>query len=120
MKHSSLVGGPLGQRRRFTAKERQQWVEGWKRSQQTQVDFATEQGLSVGTLRNWVRRAGSGGTQQADPPKFVEVDLDRLVGPPGSSGAWEFEVRTPRGWVVAVASGAPVERLQAVLEVLRC
>ena len=116
-----MVGGPVG-RRRFTAKERQQWVEGWKRSQQTQVDFATEQGLSVGTLRNWVRRAGSTGPQQADHPKFVEVDLDRLVGPPpsGSSVTWEFEVRTPRGWVVAVASGAPVERLQAVLEVLRC
>jgi hypothetical protein len=79
-------------------------------------------GLSVATLRNWLRRAGSDGTQQPARPKFIEVDLGRLVGQQPSAGSvyWEFEIRTPRGWVVAVAPGAPVERLQAVLEALRC
>lgn len=122
MKHSSSQDRPLGRRRRATAEERQHWIEAWEQGQQTQAEFAAEHGLSVATLRNWLRRAGSEGSREPARPKFVEVDLGRLVGPQASPGptAWEFEIRTPGGWVVAVACGTPVERLQAVLEALRC
>lgn len=122
MKHSSSQDRPLGRRRRATAEERQHWIDAWEQGQQTQAEFAAEHGLSVATLRNWLRRAGREGTQQTVRPKFIEVDLDRLIGQRPSTGSvtWEFEIRTPLGWVVAVAPGAPVERLQAVLEALQC
>lgn len=76
----------------------------------------------MATLRTWLRRAGSDGTEQTVRPIFIEVDLGHLVAQQPSAGlvAWEFEIRTPRGWVVAVAPGAPVQRLQAVLKALRC
>ena len=122
MKHSSSQGRPQGRRRRATAEQRQHWIDAWEQGHQTQAEFAAEHGLSVATLRNWLRRTGSDGTQQPVRPKFIEVDLDRLIGQRPSTGSvtWEFEIRTPLGWVVAVAPGAPVERLQAVLEALQC
>ena len=122
MKHSSSQDRPLGRRRHATAEERRHWIEAWEQSQQTQAEFAAEHGFSVATLRNWLRRAGSDGSQQADRPKFIEVDLGRLIGQRPSTGSvtLEFEIRTPRGWVVAVAPGTSIERLQAVLEALRC
>lgn len=117
---SDTAGG--WRRHRTTLEERQRWIAAWERSQQTQAQFAASHGLSVATLRNWVRQRASDGSGEPARPKFIEVDLGRLVGPQASPGpvAWEFEIRTPGGWVVAVACGTPVERLQAVLEALRC
>lgn len=122
MKHLSSRSTPLDRRRRATAEERQRWIEAWERSQQTQAEFAAQHGLSVGTLRNWLRRAPRPSADERPRPKFVEVDLERLVGPQATarSGSWEFEIRSPGGWMVAVAPGTPVERLVAVLEVMRC
>lgn len=122
MKRSFSRSTPSGRRRRATVEERQQWIESWAQSQQTQAEFAAEHGLSVGTLRNWVRRASHGWAEERPRPKFVEIDLERLVGSEATPrcGSWEFEIRLPCGRVVAVAPQTPIERLQAVLEVLRC
>lgn len=122
MKHSTLGIAAGGRRRRATTEERQHWIEAWERSQQTQAAFAAKHGLSVATLRNWLRRAASQGAQQPVRPKFVEVDLGGLGAkqPSAGSPAWEFEIRTPRGWVVSVAPATPIERLQAVLEAVGC
>ena len=97
-------------------------IRAWRQSQQTQAVFASEHGVSVATLRNWLRRANSDGAGEATPPKFVEVDIGRLVGAeaPPRHGSWEFEIRLPCGRVVAVAPGTSVERLRTVLEAVRC
>ena len=117
---SDIAGG--WRRHRTTLEERQRWIAAWEQSQQTQAQFAASHGLSVATLRNWLRHSGSDGKRGPARPRFIEVDLGRLVGPQASPGsvAWEFEIRTPGGWVVAVAPGTPVERLQAVLEAAGC
>ena len=111
-----------GRRPRATAEERQGWIQAWEQSGQTQAEFAAEHGLSVGTLRNWLRRASRPSANGHDHPKFVEVDLERLVGPKATTRpeCWEFEIRTPGGWVVAVAPGTAVERLRAMLEAVGC
>ena len=117
---SDIAGG--WRRHRTTLEERRRWIAAWEQSQQTQAQFASSHGLSVATLRNWLRHPGSDGRREPARPKFIEVDLARLVGQQPSAGsvAWEFEIRTPGGWVVAVAPGTPVERLQAVLEAAGC
>lgn len=122
MKHSSSRSTPSGRRRRATTEERQRWIDAWEQSQQTQAEFAAQHGLSVGTLRNWLRQASRPSADERPHPKFVEVDLERLVGSEATArpGSWEFEIRTSGGWIVAVAPGTPVERLRAVLEAVAC
>lgn len=97
-------------------------IQAWQQSQQTQAAFAAEHGLSVATLRNWLRRAHGEGAGEPTQPKFVEVDLGRLVGSeaPPRHGTWELEIRLPCGRVVAVAPGTSVERVRSVLEAVRC
>ena len=111
-----------GRRRWSTAQERRQWIEAWERSQQSQAEFARSHGLSVATLRNWVRREAAEGQEMSKRPQFVEVDLGQVVGSRSAFGAggWEFEIRSPNGWTVAVAAHASMERVQGLLEALGC
>ena len=88
-------------------------------SGQTQAAFAAEHGLSVGTLRNWLRR------HRCPPVAAVplkEISLAEVLGPAatGRGGDWEFEVRLPGGIVVSVMRGTPANRVREVVEALRC
>lgn len=123
MKNSTLVNSRKGRRRRRTSRrERQQWVEAWERSEQTQEAFAATNGLSVGTLRNWIRGCAQQHAQAKAVPAFREISIGEILGGSRSaqSGAWEAEIRLPSGVVIAVGPSATVDRVKELLEALRC
>jgi hypothetical protein len=84
-------------------------VRRWRAGTDTQAAFAARYGLSVGTLRYWIRRVSS-----SDAPVFAPV---HVVAPAPEVAA--VEVALASGARVIVRDGATVELLQTVLAALR-
>ena len=85
-------------------------VRRWRAGTDTQAAFAARYGLSLGTLRYWIRRVPS-----SDAPVFAPV---HVVGAAGADAA-AVEVVLLRGERVIVRGGATVEIVQTVLAALR-
>lgn len=94
----------------------------WEISGQTQRDFADAKGLSVGTLRNWIRHHGTSTSAPVAAVELREIDLGHLLGPgmPTERGCWEFEIRMPSGVAIKVAKEASLTRIGGLVEALRC
>ncbi|MBL9139411.1 MAG: IS66 family insertion sequence element accessory protein TnpB [Verrucomicrobiales bacterium] len=99
---SDIAGG--WRRHRTTLEERQRWIAAWEQSQQTQAQFAASHGLSVATLRNWLRHPGSDAKRDPARPRFIEVDLGRLMGP-GIARFGGLGVRDPYAWRLGRGGG---------------
>ena len=110
-------------RRPYSSRDqRQRWVKSWRDSGLSQVDFARQHALRVGTLRRWIGKDSRPTVPMADPPAFQEFDLASLLGrarPPGSA-SWEVEIRLPSGVTLALAPGIPLSRVIELVEALRC
>jgi hypothetical protein len=65
-------------RRRRTASERTQWVERFRASGLTQVEFAEKEGLNLGTFRQWLYRSQTKALPAA-PPRFHELRVENLT-----------------------------------------
>jgi len=97
-----------GGRRRWLRTEREQLLRDFRASGLTQVRFAAEHGVSIGTLRNWIYKPASADDQSGG---FAPV---QIVGarPIGSRNA--ITVRWPQGVEVELAvdlDGSGVVRL---------
>ena len=111
---------PPRRRRRTSAQERGHWVEAWKRSDQTQEEFAATNGLSVGTLRNWIRGQRQARSPVETPPAFREMSIGDFLSRSGQSAEWEAEIRLPSGVVIAVTRRVSAVRVKELVEALRC
>ena len=113
---------PRRERRRTSKEERQQWVEAWERSDQTQQRFAAAHGLSVGTLRNWIRGSAARAARSKVGPSFRELSIGEILGgsPSEQSAGWEAEIRLPNGVVIAMSRSAAIDRVKQLLEAVRC
>ena len=95
-------------RRRWSRAEREQMLQDFRASGLTQVRFAAEHGVSIGTLRNWIYKPAMAGEQSGG---FAPVHLVG-AGSIGSRGA--VTVRWPHGVEVELAvdlDGSGVVRL---------
>ena len=104
-------------RRRFSDQERQAWICRYRASGLAQEEFARRQGLSVGTLRNWLYRFENGASspQAPEPIRLQEV---RVIG--GSDTiAWAAEVRLPGGASCRLSGGADPRWVGAIIDQLR-
>lgn len=109
--------------RRWTlAPERERWASAFSASGKTHAEFAREQGLTVSTLRRWVREQAGDSSPGPESVTLQEVDLSRLLGQEAIAGAgmWEAEIRLPSGVVIALARGTPVVRVRELVEAVRC
>lgn len=122
MKNSSLGISPRLGRRRTPVADRVRWVRAWESSGLTQRDFAQAHDLSLGTLRNWIRRHGGSQSITPEPVAFQEIRLSEMLGAPtaASSTPWEAEIRLPSGVVLSVAREATASRVRELMEAVRC
>lgn len=110
-------------RRRWTpAADQARWVKDWEESDQTQRDLARSDGLSVGTLRNRIRRHRGNPKPERGVVELRELDIRKLIGPELAVRfmAWDVEIRLPGGVTIAVAPGPPAARLRELVEAVRC
>ena len=122
MKKLSLVGSGRTRRRWTPVSERERIARAWEVSGQTQIDFADANGLSVGTLRNWIRHHGTSASAPVAAVELREISLGHLMGQGIASerGCWEFEIRMPSGVTIKVAKETPLTRIGQLVEALRC
>jgi transposase-like protein len=119
--------GKAGSRRRRTVEERCEIVERYLESGLTQRVFAREVGISVSSLRFWLRQASEEirtRAERAKPVSLLEVELDRGARS-GLSGDDEerecgmpYEIELPRGVRLRLGpdfADAAVSRLLALL-----
>ena len=112
-----------GRRRPYSSRDqRQQWVKSWRDSGLSQVDFARQHALHVGSLRRWIAEEPRPTATATEPPAFQEFDLASLLGPSQTPrpGSWEAEIRLPSGVTLALAPGVPLSRILELVEALRC
>ena len=106
MKDDSLG---LTRRRRHGAAEIARIVRTYQAGSVTQRQLATEHGISVGTLQNWLRRHrtdhGTGG-------EWVEV----MAGPPVAAGRYRIEF--PKGAVLVLTEDWREERVRVLAQIL--
>jgi transposase-like protein len=57
--------------KKYSAEEREMWVEDWRQSGASIWAYAKANGLSPMTLKNWAQR--SEGAPETPAPRFVEV-----------------------------------------------
>ena len=98
------------QRRRFTKRERSNWLSRYRSSGLSQREFAVKHGLNLGTLVQWLvkeRRRAS-----APPASFVEVPLGRV----GQPEDWVADLTWPSGLRVRLRTDAPKSWLGIVLK----
>ena len=119
MKNPVLAVSRSGRRTRSSAEERERWIQAWEAGEQTQEEFARANGLSVGTLRSWIRRSRR---VSSEAVTFREINLAEVLGPEliPQRPDWEFEVRLPRGVAIGVARGTSASRVRELVEALRC
>ena len=99
----------LAHRRRHGAAEIARIVRTYETGSVTQRQLATEHGISVGTLQNWLRRHrkdhGTGG-------EWVEV----VAGPPVAAGTYRIEF--PKGPVLVLTEDWREERVRVLAQIL--
>jgi transposase-like protein len=101
-------------RRKWTAAERAQWIERFRASGLTQSEFAQQQGLNLGTFRQWIYRPKS---ERAPPdsPQFHEIRLEAL---PSSPGAWGLELAVGKSLILRWRQPPSTEELLRMLREL--
>lgn len=67
---------PNKKRARYSPEDRKRFVALWRKSDQTQVEFAKRCGLKLTTLRQWLHR---GGPTSADEPAVNLREITALV-----------------------------------------
>jgi transposase-like protein len=98
-------------RRRWTAKQRQRFLERFHQSEMTQRDFATSFGVGLSTLSKWLRVEN----EPVSPPvKFQEVTL------PNTPLRYAVELVSPQGWTVRLQNTSDIESLPQLLQALPC
>ena len=104
--------GTRGLRRRWSRTEREQLVRDFRASGLTQVRFAAEHRIKVGTLRNWIYQpAGVGARCRDQAGGFAPV---RIVGSRSLGSRSTVTVRWPQGVEIELAvelEGSGVVRL---------
>lgn len=94
--------------RRRSRREVDEWVERFRESGQSQVDFGKAHGINVGTLRQWIYRRRNQESKGAGNLLAVKV-----VEPSGHLPA--VIVRFPGGVEVEFAGGVEVAELQKLI-----
>jgi hypothetical protein len=102
-------------RLRFTQQEREKLIVKYRASGLAQREFAQEQGIKVGTLRQWIYRPRSP-LPMARGKKFgfQEVSISEV---PFLNG-WAAELQLPRGVALRLNSNASVEWIGALVQKL--
>ena len=101
-------------RKRHTAEERSEILEAYRRSEQTQKEFATEAGISVSALQLWLRRGGNArGT--TGTPTLVRAPNLFSSGPPPA----RYCLTLPGGMTLDIRCGFDAAELASLLRTLR-
>ena len=98
-------------RRRLTPEERQAVLARYHRSQMTQREFSTREGVGLSTLIRWLHEERKG---ERPPLRFQEVIL------PKATSTWAVEVVSPQGWILRCQDEACLGRLAELLRSLPC
>jgi transposase-like protein len=105
---NSNTRGATG-RRRHTAEQRRELVEGFRQREESAAEFARRHGLATSTLHRWVRTEGRPRGSRRRRPAFQEIRL-----PVEGVSGWAGEVCLPDGTRVrwnGVTGLAGTERL---------
>ncbi|MBL9128134.1 MAG: hypothetical protein JNL97_10825 [Verrucomicrobiales bacterium] len=105
MKDPTLAISRPARRQWTRVAEQARWVKDWEESEETQLEFARNHGLSVATLRNWVRHAvPATAVWRSGAPEFREVDLAQVLGMGANAAdrSWDAEIRMPSGVAIAI------------------
>ena len=100
-------------RKRLTQAQRDQIVKGYRDSQLTQREFATQAGISLSTLQLWLRKAAS--PPPPATPAFVQVPNLLAQAP----AAPTYRLHLAGGISLEVRAGFQPEELAAWLQLLR-
>ena len=117
MNNEAINIEPLKARRRFSAREKTDWVNRYVQSGMIQSQFCQQHGLAQSTLQRWVtehraQAEGSGATAaQAEQPLFRELSLAATAANP----VWVAEVFRPNGTIVRLAQALSVQQLERLL-----
>jgi len=98
-------------RRRWSQKQRQQFVADFNKSKTTQRDFANSQGIGLSTLSKWLR------PKRKIVPAKVKFQEIRLPSPATRN---PVEVVSPHGWIVRLQNGSDLQMLPQLLQALPC
>lgn len=104
----------VGRRRRFSPGEREQLLGAYRRSGQTQREFAAQNGLSVSSLVLWLRKYGRTPTASVRPP-FIALPAGLPAVMPASRA---YAIDFPGGHRVEIARGYEREELEHLCQVL--
>ncbi len=100
-------------RRVFTAQQRQQLVERYRRSGLKQEEFIAQEGISKASLSKWLQKERQ--TQQRSQAlRFEELNLPALSKP------WAVEIVSPDNWTLRLAQLPPLAIWQQLSRALPC
>jgi len=102
-------------RRRFSPAEREQLLAAYRRSGQTQREFASRNGLSLSCLVVWLRKFGRTQTEGVPPP-FLSLP----GGLPGlAASRATYTIGFPNGHRLEVARGFEGKELEELCQILQ-
>jgi len=109
MKTKKRRGGSRGRIPR-TAEERQELIESFNSSGQSQADFCRERGINATTFNGWLRGRVGGGKARVRKPKvkFARVDVPVNTRP-------EVEIALPGGVRVLIRNGGSVGQVAELI-----
>jgi hypothetical protein len=102
-------------RRRWSAQERQHWLERLEKSGIGLSRFCKEHGLNKTTVSNWRQRAKQAGRREA---VVVEVPASQWVGQQAPAGVASVTVSLWNGLELQVRSGTDVQWLSGLVSAL--
>jgi transposase-like protein len=85
----------------------------YQQSGQTQIEFARQHEIKVGTLRQWLRRRP--GTPRAARPEFKEL----LLTPASTNPNWSTEIQLGHEITVRFAANVSATFMTKLVKVLR-
>ena len=105
---------PLIHRKRLSSEQRQQILERFHQGVLTLKEFSTQEGISKGTLSNWLREQREANSAEAPAISFQELKL------PQSGASWAVEIVTPQNWTLRLAQSPEAGRMRELLGALPC
>jgi hypothetical protein len=100
-------------RKHFSQSQREAIISGYRRSQLTQREFASQAGISVSALQLWLKKA----TPRPSNPTTAFVQVPNLLSQ--SSGPPVYRLHLGGGIDLEISSGFRPEELASLLQLLR-
>lgn len=110
MKDDRRADGLRVRRRRLSLIERERLLEEFRESRMSQRGFSASKGISVGTLKNWIRWET---TREPSGISFQEIRVGSS--PEAASKAWDAEVSLPDGVVLRLRESVARDVIRSIL-----